>query len=129
MERDKILGIFRDSVRVEYSDGFEYCKRIIKLLMGVSKPETRLLPREAEVLMVMCSLCVEGKDYQKNRSVVEAMKTMGLDPLEMDAVRNYRYIIKKKGWMAGRLFNMRLTKAIGDGGLAVGIFLKTGDDG
>lgn len=129
MERDKVLGVFRDSVRVEFSGGFEYCKRIIKTLMGVAKPESRLLPREAEVLMVMCTLCIDGKDYKRNKSVAEAMKEMGLEELDMNAVRNYRYLIKKKGWMAGRSFNIRLTKAITDGGLAVGIFLNRGDDG
>ena len=121
-----MVAILKDSTRREFTDGYEYCMRVIMLLQSIGKPEYKLVPRELEVLSVMCKMCVDGKADKAfhGPSVVKAMKDCGVDPLQVDSIRNSRYFLKQKKWITGKSLSLRLMKAIGDGGFAVGVFLN-----
>jgi len=122
--KNKVVGVLKESLRVEYGDGYEYCKRIIAMLMNIAPEKSRLLPMQREVLTAMCKLCTEGKPYGTNRQVMLEMNSAGRYSLNLDDVRNYRYMIKKKKWLVGKSLNGQMMKAISNGGLAVALFLK-----
>lgn len=129
MDRSKLNDILKETTLVGYTDGYQYCRKIIMLLMSMAKPEHRLVPREVEVLSVMCKMCVDGKSDKAfhGPSVVKAMEECGVDPLQVDSIRNSRYFLKQKKWITKDTLSLRMMKAISDGGLTVGVLLnKTG---
>lgn len=127
MERAKISDILRDGRKVAYSNEYEFCKRVIGAVMSIAGSQFLLVDKEVEILGVMCKMCIEGGEFMKSRKVIEEMEKCGVEVVSSDTMRNYRSKIKKKGWIKGNQLNMDLRKAIEDGGMSVGIFLKRKD--
>lgn len=121
----KVTDIFENATLAAYDDKLKYCKRIVQAVMSVTSDRANLLDKEAEVLSVMCKLCIEGKEYMRSKQVLEEMEKCGVEVVGVGTLRNYRGKLKKKGWIEGKQLNGLLMKAIKDGAFCLGIFLNS----
>lgn len=126
MDKNKVVGIIKSGKFTDYTDGFEYCKRVIRILMSLTGERHLLVNKQVEILGVMCKLCVEGREHMDDMAVMAGMRECGVEDIGYGTLRNYKSQIKRKGWIQGKRLRLELMKAINDGGLAVGVFYKDG---
>lgn len=126
MGKAKVSDVIRDATTVVYGDGHKFCNKIIRALLSVVSDDKVLKNKEVEIIGVMCKMCVEGKDYMKASDVVREIDMCGYEPVGEQTLRNYQSALRRKGWLEGRQFNMKLMRAIKDGRFSVMIFNDRG---
>lgn len=122
MGKVKANDIVKSATIVAYPDNYRYCNKVIETLMSVVSSDKVLENKEVEIVSVMCSMCIDGKDYMRVQDVLREMDTCGVDPVVEQTLRNYWTAIRRKGWLVGRQLNLKLLRAIKDERFSLLIF-------
>lgn len=124
MANQKIQDMLLGATKVAYKSKFEYCQKVVRSLLSLAPERASLVDKEVEILCVMCKMCLDGNEsaIMKGNSVLKEMEELGLSLVTVNTLRNYRYNMRRRGWLEGDKLNMRLRKAISDGGFCTGIF-------
>lgn len=124
MANQKIQEMLLGATKVAYKSKFQYCGVVVRSLLNIASDRFSLKDKEVEILCVMCKMCLDGNEanIMKGRHVLKEMEGLGLGLITVETMRNYRWNMRRRGWLDGDNLNMRLRKAISEGGICTGVF-------
>lgn len=116
-------------INVGYQDPLECYQRIVRAILSIGRNETYLMPREVDILSAMCLAVRRGQDINNHEEIRKLMRDEGMGHVSAGTFRNYKSNIKKAGWLVEKMngkygLHMLLEKAVENGGIVVGVFLK-----
>lgn len=122
MGKANVADIIEGATKVAYPDNYKFCNRVVRAIMSVVPKDRLLENKEIEIMGVMCSMCIEGKDYMKVNAVREELERCGFASVGYQTMRNYQSGLRTKGWLEGQQLTFKLLKAIKDARFSVIIF-------
>lgn len=126
MKKADVTEIVQGATCVAYPDKYKYCMKVVEALGSIAVKKNVLENKEVEIVSAMCSLCMEGGNYMHVESLQAELERCGVAPVCDQVLRNYWTSIRKKGWLNGRQFNMKMLKAIKEGRMTLLIFFDRG---
>lgn len=109
---------------IVYRNEFDFCRKVVRLIMCTAPKEKKLENRMVDVLGAMCKMCSEGREYMNVENVHQELEECGVK-MKLQTLYNYITPIKNKGWIVDGGLHKKILTAINDRGMQVGIMLKT----